>query len=111
MHKGTHRIREEYRDDSDSHSFNNKHRVGRERNDAGQLKSFARNSQWVHGNFFECLSSNDSCTHGRVPFGGSFYCTWPLKDTSAGLLANLPVHGTQRKTDEGVGYGYSHGRE
>ena len=46
-------------------------------------KSSVRNSQWIFGNFYECLSENENCTHGRVPFSGSFYCVWPLKDTSA----------------------------
>ncbi|MDD2732437.1 MAG: hypothetical protein PHF56_00735 [Desulfuromonadaceae bacterium] len=87
MHKGTHRSREEYQDDSDIRSFNlrsfkNRRRVDRERDEAEQYKGSARNSQWVFGNFFECFSGNEICPHGRVPFGGSFYCIWPLKDAS-----------------------------
>ncbi len=106
MHKGTHRSREEYRveyrdefrdefqdeyqDDSQSHSFKNKHRAGRERNDGSHHKSSVRDSQWLFGNLFECLSDDKNCSHGRVPFGDSFYCTLPLKDTSAGVPRNRP---------------------
>ena len=94
MHKGTHRsrekFREEYQDDSRSHPFKNEHHAGRERNDADHRKSSARNSQWRFGNLFECLSDDENCSHGRVPFGDSFYCMLPLKDTSANLHDNRP---------------------
>ncbi len=84
MHKRTHRSGvEEYLDGSHSCSFKSKRRTGRERGNADKQKSTTQNSQWVYGNLFECLSGNENCTHGRLPFGGSFYCAWPLKNSSA----------------------------
>jgi hypothetical protein len=84
MHKETYSaFEEEYINDPLRLPVKNKRRVSRERDGAGQQKSAPRNSQWVYGNLFECLTGNDNCMHGKIPFGGSFYCSWPLKDTSA----------------------------
>ncbi len=94
MQKGTHRSREEYReeyqDDSHSRAFKKKRRGGRDSDDSGPHKSTAGYSEWVFGNLFECLSDNEHCAHGRVPFGGSFYCAWPLKNTSADFHIKPP---------------------
>ena len=83
MHKGTHRSREEHQEDSHSRSYKHERRAVRGRDDVSQHKGANRKSQWVFGNLFECLSGKEECAHGRIPFGGSFYCIWPLKDTSA----------------------------
>lgn len=83
MHKQTYRATEdEYLEDRYSQSLKQKRRVGRDRGDPDQHQSSDRNSQWVYGNLFECLSGNEHCMYGRIPFGGSFYCAWPLKETS-----------------------------
>lgn len=91
MHKGVRRNREEEDlDDSLSRSFKIRRRAGREHDVADHRKNTARNPQWVYGNLFECISGNDNCPHGRIPFGGSFYCAWTLKKTSADLEHSPP---------------------
>ena len=90
MHKGTHRLKGEHQEDLHSSSYRSEHRVVRERDDAGQHKSVAGHSQWVFGNLFECLSDNEECAHGRIPFGSNFYCIWPLKNTSADFCHKPP---------------------
>ena len=83
MHIETHCSREEYLDDLHSRSYRNEHRAVCERYGAGHRRSAAGNSQWVFGNLFECHSDSEECAHGRIPFGGIYYCVWPLKDKSA----------------------------
>ena len=90
MHKESHRIREEYQEDSHSHSNKNERHPVRRRDDVSQQKGVARKSQWIFGNLFECLSGKEECTHGRIPFGGIDYCVWPLKDTSVDFQHRPP---------------------
>ena len=90
MHKGTHGSREEYQDDTPTRAYRNEHQVDSKCDDASYHKSAARKSQWVFGNLFECLSGEEECTHGRIPFGGIDYCIWPLKDTSANFHHKPP---------------------
>lgn len=94
MHKRIHRssdeYQEEYQDDPHSHSLKSMRQSGRERNDTDKHMGAARNSLWIFGTFFECLSSNESCPHEKVPFGGTYYCVWPLKDTSADTYRKPP---------------------
>ena len=82
--------REEYEENLYSRLDMNEHRAVLWRDNGKQHKSAERNSRRVFGNLFQCLSGNEECTHGRIPFGDSFYCIRPLKETSADVHCKPP---------------------
>ncbi|MDD2734972.1 MAG: hypothetical protein PHF56_13605 [Desulfuromonadaceae bacterium] len=112
MHKHTHRAADdEYPDDRRFRPVKNKRRSGRDRGDADQRRTSDLNSQWVFGNLFECLTDNEHCIHGRIPFGGSFYCAWPLKEASSSVRRKPPCSSdSEQDSAHGGEFDRSHGR-
>ena len=88
MHKKTHHAIEEYLHDTLALSGQIRRQV--ESKSADQPAVPVENAQWVFGDLYECLSCDKNCKHGRIPFGSSYYCSWPLKAASTGINRKPP---------------------
>lgn len=83
MHWNSCRAVEEQLNEACSPTVEPKRNVDHDGDDAEQSGTSAHKAQWVFGNLYQCHSGNEDCEHGRIPFGGGYYCSWPLMNNSA----------------------------
>lgn len=88
MHKKTHQAIEEYLHEALSPPGQIRSQDESENTDQPVVP--VESAQWVFGNLYECISHNKNCKHGRIPFGSSYYCAWPLKAASTGKIKKPP---------------------